>query len=288
MATAAQAIPRTKRTLTGARVATLFRRWGLRGTAIVYLVAMIAVPAIAVVSQGFGDGLTSLKSAMGTAGAWEALRLTLATSAAAAVINAIFGTLLAYILVRYRFRGRGMLSAIVDLPFAIPTLVTGVMLVALYGPASPVGRALQGAGINVVFAQLGILLALLVITLPFTVRTVQPVLLELDTAEEEAAQTLGATHWRTFRSIVFPALRPAITAGALLTFARCLGEFGSVVIISGNITGRTLTAPVFIFQLTMSFKPQEAAAVATVLFALSFVLVLVTTRLTRLPAEVSE
>jgi len=286
MATAAQAIPHTKRTLTGARVGTLFRRWGLRGTAIVYLVAAIAVPAFAVVSQGFGDGMASLKSAMDTAGAWEALRLTLATSAAAAVINAIFGTLLAYILVRYRFRGRGLLSAIVDLPFAIPTLVTGVMLVALYGPASPVGQALQGAGIKVVFAQLGILLALLVITLPFTVRTVQPVLLELDTAEEEAAQTLGATHWRTFHSIVFPALRPAITAGALLTFARCLGEFGSVVIISGNITGRTLTAPVFIFQLAMSFKPQEAAAVATVLFALSFVLVLVTTRLTRLPTEV--
>lgn len=288
MATAAQAIPRTKRTLTGARVATLFRRWGLRGAAVVYLIAMIAVPAVAVVTQGFGDGLASLKSAMRTTGAWEAIRLTLETSAAAAVINAIFGTLLAFILVRYRFRGRGLLSAIVDLPFAIPTLVTGVMLAALYSSATPVGRALEGAGIKVVGAQLGILLALLAVTLPFTVRTVQPVLLELDTAEEEAAQTLGATHWTTFRKVVLPALRPAITAGALLTFARCLGEFGSVVVISGNLTGRTLTAPVFVFQRAMSFKPHEAAAVATMLFTLSFILVLVTTRLTRLPAEVSD
>lgn len=286
MAVAAQEIPHTKRVLTGNRVATLSRRWGLRGVAVVYLCAMIAVPAVAIVVEGYGEGLASLKSAMATSGAWEAIRLTLATSAAAAVVNAIFGTLLAYILVRYRFRGRGVLSAIVDLPFAIPTLVTGVMLVALYGPTSPVGQALEGVGIKVVFAQLGILLALLVITLPFTVRTVQPVLLELDTAEEEASTTLGATSWTTFRRIVFPALRPAITAGFLLTFARCLGEFGSIVVVSGNISGRTLTAPVFIFQLAGQFKPAEASAVATVLFSISFALVLITTRLTRLPSQV--
>jgi sulfate transport system permease protein len=207
--------------------------------------------------------------------------LTLVTAAAAAVINAAFGTLLACVLVRYRFPGRRVLSAVVDLPLAIPTVVTGVMLVALYGPRSPVGRVPAAAGVPVVFAELGVLLALLVVTLPFVVRTVQPVLLELDPAEEEAAATLGAGPWLTVRRVVLPAIRPAIAAGALLVFARSIGEFGSVVIVSGNVTGRTLTAPVLIFQLAAQFRPDQAAAVSTVLFAISFVLVLLTTRLAR-------
>jgi sulfate transport system permease protein len=133
--------------------------------------------------------------------------------------------------------------------------------------------------VKIIFATPGILLALLFVTLPLTVRTVEPVLLELDLAEEEAARVLGAGGWTTFRRVVLPALRPAIVAGALLTFARALGEFGSIVILSGNITGKTLTAPVFIFELTSQFKPEEAAAVSTLLFGLSFVLVLVTERL---------
>lgn len=285
MASAAQAIPRNKRKLTGSGVARLFRRWGLRGTAILYLLLVIAVPAAAIIWKGFMQGLGNFSEAMTSRGAWQAIWLTLILAAITAGINAVFGTMLAFILVRYEFRGRGALSAIVDLPFAIPTLVTGVMLMALYGPGTALGQALIGHGIQVVGARLGILLALLVITLPFTVRTVQPVLQELDTAEEEAAITLGAGAWTTFRRIVFPALRPAITAGVLLTFARCLGEFGAVAVISGNMPGRTLTAPYLIFQLTSEFKPEQAAAVATVMFAISFALVLITTRLTRLPVE---
>ncbi len=132
-----------------------------------------------------------------------------------------------------------------------------------------------------IFTPLGILLALCVVTLPFVVRSVQPVLQELDPAEEEAAATLGAGAWTSFRRVVFPAIRPAIVGGTLLTFARCIGEFGSVVLVSGNRPGETLTAPVFIFQLTSQFRPEEAAAVATLLFAISFVLVLVTARLLR-------
>src|SRR6266545_3336413 len=172
----------------------------------------------------------------------------------------LLGTLLAYVLVRFRFPGRGVLSGISDLPFAIPTLVTGVMLVALYGPNSPVGGFLDHHGVKVVFATPGIVLALLFVTLPLVVRTVEPVLLELDPAEEEAARVLGATSLTTFRRIVLPAIRPAIAAGALLTFARALGEFGAIVIVSGNLTGRTLTAPVFIFQLVSQFHPEQAAA----------------------------
>ncbi len=254
-------------------------RYGLRAIAIVYLAGFILLPLAAIVTKGFANGTTALTSALSSSGAQNAIKLTLVTALVAAIINAVFGTLLAYVLVRYHFPGRSMLSAIVDLPFAIPTLVTGVMLVALYGPASPVGARLAEAGIDVVFAPLGILMALLFITLPFVVRTVQPVLSELDEAQEEAAYVLGATTWTTFRRIVLPALRPAIAAGALLSFARSIGEFGSVIVVSGNLVNKTLTAPVFIFQLTGQFKPEEAAAVSTVLFAISFTLVMVTYKL---------
>ncbi len=254
-------------------------RWGLRGVAFAYLALMIALPLLAVIDKGFAAGLEALRRALSLPGAGEAIRLTLVTAAIAAVVNAVFGTLLAYILVRWRFPGRGALGALVDVPFAIPTLVTGVMLVALYGPNSPVGEFLGRLGIHVIFAPLGILLALLFVTLPLVVRTVEPVLLELDTAEEEAAHVLGAGVLATFRRVVLPAIRPAIVAGVLLTFARAVGEFGAIVIVSGNIPGRTLTAPVFIFQLTSQFRTEEAAAVSVVLFTISFVLVLVTERL---------
>ena len=263
------------------RSAARLRHLSLRGAALAYLGLMVALPVAAIIAKGYGDGLGSLRSALGVPGATAAIRLTLITSALTAVINAVVGTLIAYVLVRFRFPGRNLLSTIVDLPIAIPTLVTGLALVALYGPNAPIGRLFERLGIHVIFAPLGIELALLFITLPFVIRTVQPVLLELDPAEEEAAATLGANGWTTFRRIVLPAIRPAIAAGALLSFARAMGEFGSVVILSGNITGRTLTAPVFIFQLTSQFRPAEAAAVATLLFSIAFVLVLITSRLTK-------
>jgi len=240
---------------------------------------MVALPLSAVVAKGFGHGLTDLRAGLSTTGAVAAIRLTLVMSLATAVVNGLFGTLLAYVLVRFRFPGRGLLAGMADLPFAVPTLVTGVMLVALYGPGSPVGGFLERHGVHIAFAQAGILLALLFVTLPLVVRTVEPVLLELDPAEEEAARVLGASGWTTFRRIVLPAIRPAVAAGALLSFSRALGEFGAVVIVSGNITGKTLTAPVFIFQLTSQFRPEQAAAVATLLFSVSFVLVLITERL---------
>jgi sulfate/thiosulfate transport system permease protein len=263
-------------------------RWSIRAAAALYLGLMILLPLAVVIVEGFEQGFASLSAALATPGAGEALRLTFITSTVATVLNALFGTLLAYVLVRFRFPLRGLVSAIVDLPFAIPTLVTGVMLLALYGPASPVGAWFAAHGVDVMFAPLGIVLALMFVTLPFVVRTVQPVLLELDEAEEEAATVLGANAWTTFRRIVLPAIRAAIAAGALLAFARALGEFGAIVIVSGNITGRTLTAPVFIFQLASQFRPQEAAAVATVLFAASFLLVTIVNRLIErkeVPAE---
>ncbi|HEY7668688.1 MAG TPA: sulfate ABC transporter permease subunit CysT [Actinomycetota bacterium] len=279
MSSAARSLPRVRTRSISHRAAARIRHASLRGAAIVYLGAFILLPVIAILTKGFGGGMTAMRAAFAVPGAWQALWLTLITSALAATINAVLGTMIAWVLVRYRFPGRGALSAVVDLPLAIPTLVTGVMIVALYGPSSPVGRFLSSIGIDVIFAPLGILLALLVVTLPFTIRTVQPVLQELDPAEEEAASTLGARGWTTFRRVVLPAIRTAIAAGALLSFARAIGEFGSIVLVSGNRTGETLTAPVFIFQLAAQFRPAEAAAVASLLFGISFVLVLVTTRL---------
>lgn len=246
-----------------------------------YLGGMIALPVVVILTKGFGEGFSDLRHALSAPGAMAAVRLTLITATITALINAVMGTVLAFVLVRYRFRGRGLLSTVVDLPIAIPTLVTGVMLRAIYGPGAPIGAFLQHLGIKVIFAPVGIEIALLVITLPFVLRTVQPVLLELDPAEEEASTTLGASGWKTFRKVVLPSLMPAIAAGALLSFARACGEFGSIVLVSGNKVGHTLTAPVYIFQLTSQFRYPEAGAVAALLFTISFVMVLITSRLLR-------
>lgn len=245
---------------------------------------MIALPTAAVVSRGFSDGLVSLRAAFAAPGARAAVTLSLVIAVLTALINVFFGTVIAYVMTRYRFVGRELLSTVVDIPFAVPTLVTGVMLRALYGPNSPVGAFLLRHGIPVIFARAGILLALLFVTLPLVVRTVQPVLMELDLTEEEAARVLGATRWTTFRRVVLPRIRAGMVAGGLLAFARAVGEFGAVVIVSGNIIGKTLTAPVLISQLIMS-SPEEAAAIATVLFTIAFVLVLIMERLTRSARE---
>jgi sulfate/thiosulfate transport system permease protein len=247
--------------------------------AFLYLGLLVAVPLAAVITKGFGGGLASMRDAFSQLGAKSALVLTIEMAAVVAVINAVFGTAIAYVITRYEFPGRRAVSTIVDIPFAIPTLVTGVMLVALYGPNSPIGSFLAGHGVKVIFARLGVLVALLFVTLPLVVRTVQPVLLEMDRTEEEAAKVLGARRWTTFRRVVLPHLRPGIVAGGLLAFARALGEFGAVVIVSGNILNKTLTAPVLIAQLITGFKPEAAAAIGTILFGLSFVLVLVVERL---------
>lgn len=256
-------------------------RWRLRGIALLYLGLMIGLPTVAVIQRGFSGGLGSLRDAFQQPGARNAMILTFALAVITAVVNAVLGTTVAYVLVRYRFPGRTVLSTLVDLPFAIPTLVTGVMLVALYGPNAPVGAFFVAHGISIIYARAGILLALLFITLPLVVRTVQPILLELDLAEEEAARVLGASRWTTFRKVVLPAILPGITGGGLLTFARALGEFGSVVVVSGNILNKTLTAPVFINQLIGGSKTDDAAAIATLLFTVSFAVVLITERLTR-------
>jgi len=235
---------------------------------------MILLPVAAIVHAGFEQGLRHFWQSITQPIAGQALYLTLLTAGVTTLINAVMGTMAAYVLVRHRFPGQRILNAFIDMPFAIPTLVTGVMLVILYGPQGLFGQWLTVHGIQIVFAKPGIVLALLLVTYPFTVRSVQPVLMAMSLDQEEAAYTLGASRWMTFWRIVLPSIFPAILTGSLLTFARAIGEFGSIVVVSGNIPGRTLTAPVHIFGLIESEDRTGASAISILLLSLSFTLVL--------------
>jgi sulfate transport system permease protein len=234
------------------------------GVTTLWLSAMVLLPLAAIVAKSAEGGLGAFWSAATAPQALAALRLSLLAALAAAAVNAVAGTLIAWVLVRDEFRGRRVVNALIDLPFALPTIVAGLTLLALYGPGSPVG-------VDVVPTQWAVALALLFVTLPFVVRSVQPVLLELDRDAEEAAVSLGASPWQAFRRVVLPSLRPAILSGAGLAFARGVGEFGSVVLISGNIPFETEVAPVYVFGLIQSDAPASAAAVSVVLLALSLV-----------------
>ena len=249
-------------------------RWGLRVTAMLYLGLMIVLPLSAIVASGFSGGISAFWSEVTNPMALGALKLTLVTATLTSAINLVMGTMTAYVLVRYDFPGRGLLNAVADLPFAIPTLVTGVMLVVLYGPQRILGAWLEARGIQVIFATPGIVLALLLVTYPFVIRTVQPVLMELDKTQEEAAYTMGASKWTTFYSIILPEIIPAIVTGSLLCFARALGEFGSIIVVAGNIPGQTLTAPVYVFGQLESSNQRGASAMSVLLLALSFTLML--------------
>ncbi|HTF38184.1 MAG TPA: ABC transporter permease subunit, partial [Blastocatellia bacterium] len=223
----AQAKLNTPKPVVSVRVLLPWGRWGLRITAFLYLGFMVALPLATIIKNGVADGLPAFWGDVTNPTAFAALKLTLTTSIIITIINAVMGTLTAYVLVRFRFPGMGLLNTLIDMPFAIPTLVTGVMLVALYGPQRTVGAWLNAHGIQVIFATPGIVLALLVITYPFVIRAVQPVLMEVEKGQEEAAYTLGASKWMTFRRIVLPTIAPALITGSLLCFARALGEFGS-------------------------------------------------------------
>jgi sulfate transport system permease protein len=217
-------------------------------------------------SSGQG-GLGSFWDAISAPEAVAALKLTLVVSVVVAAINAVTGTLVAWVLVRDSFWGRSFVNTTIDLPFALPTIVAGLTLLALYGPRSPVG-------INVSYTRYAIAFALLFVTLPFVVRTVQPVLLELDREAEEASASLGAGPFKTFRRVILPNIFPAILSGVALAFARAIGEFGSIVLISGNLPFRTEVASVYIFGRIESGDPHAAAAVSVLLLVISLLVLL--------------
>jgi sulfate/thiosulfate transport system permease protein len=237
------------------------------GLATAYLSLIVLLPLAALVWKSQKAGRSGFWQAVSDPQAVSALKLTLGISVVVCLVNAVMGTVIAWILVRDRFFGQGLVNAIIDLPFALPTIVAGLTLLALYGPNGPVG-------VNVAFSRTAVLLALLFVTLPFVIRTVQPVLLELDREMEEAAASLGASPLATFRHIVFPSLFPAILSGVALAFARAIGEFGSVVLISGNLPFKTEVASVFIFGRIESGDAAGAAAVSVVILLISFAVLL--------------
>ncbi len=237
----------------------------LRVAVCAYVGLLVALPLISIVIEGTSRGLAEFWSVVSASTARDAILLSLWTSAAVAVVNIVAGAGTAWVLHRYPIPGKAALSWMVDLPFAIPTLVTGVMLVLLFGPTRSVGRWFTAHGIEVLFAPPAIVLALAFISVPFVVRSVEPVLAELDRTEEEAAATLGASSMRTFWRVIIPALVPAIASGALQGFARSLAEFGAIVIVSGNIPHRTLTGAVYIFSEVEGGRPHAAAAASLVL-----------------------
>ena len=237
------------------------------GVATLYLSLIVFIPLAAMVAKGFDKGWAGFWRAVTTPEAWAALRLTLVLGLLVAAVNAIAGTLIAWVLVRDDFAGKRVIDAIIDLPFALPTIVAGLVLLALYGANSPLH-------INLAYARTGVMAALLFVTLPFVVRTVQPVLMEFDRDMEEAAASLGAERFTIFRRVVLPNLMPAIAAGTALSFARAISEFGATVLISGNIPFKTEVASVQIFSQIESDNSLAAAAVSTVLLIAALVVLL--------------
>jgi sulfate/thiosulfate transport system permease protein len=232
-----------------------------------YLSIVALIPLAAVVLTSLENGPDSFWTAISSPQAVAALKLTLIASLVVVLINAVFGTLIAWVLVRDDFPGKSFVNSLIDLPFALPTIVAGLTLLALYGPDSPVG-------VNVAYTRAAVLMALLFVTLPFVVRAVQPVLLELDREMEQAAESLGASRTTVFRRIIMPNLAPAIIAGAGLAFARAVGEFGSLVLITGNLPFKTQAASVFIFSRVESDDPVGAAAVSVLLLVVALVVLL--------------
>jgi sulfate transport system permease protein len=231
---------------------------------VTYLSLLVLLPIAAILSKAFSNGFGSFWTAVTQPEAVAALKLTLICSLLVAAFNSVAGLVIAWVLVRDEFPGKRVVSAVIDLPFALPTIVAGLTLLTLYGPDSPFG-------INVADARIGIVLALAFVTLPFSVRSVQPVLAELDRETEEAASSLGASSSVVLRRVILPSVAPAMLAGAGLAFARAIGEFGSVVLISGNLPFKTEVASSWIYSLSQSDQLSAAAAVSTVLILIALV-----------------
>jgi sulfate transport system permease protein len=238
------------------------------GLATLYLSVIVLIPLAAVAAKALSQGLGTFWDSVTSPLAVKALVITLVVSILVAAIGAVMGTVVAWVLVRDRFRGQRFINALIDLPFALPTIVAGLTLLALYGPDSPFG-------VHLAFTRGAVILALLFVTLPFVVRSVQPVLIELDKEVEEAAASLGASNATTFRRIILPALRPAILSGAALAFARSVGEIGSLLLIVGKIQ----IASIVIFDDIEGDATQAAAALSVVLLALSLVILVLIRRL---------
>ena len=250
---------RPARTRRAARPGALTRASGLGlGVAMIWFSLLVLIPLAAVVVKAAGGGWETFAQTLGNGQTLNALKLTVGTSLLVTAVNMVMGTVIAWVLVRDRFPGKRVLDVIIDIPFALPTIVAGLVLLSLYGADSPLGMNLANTGRSV-------FLALAFVTLPFVVRTVQPVLEEMDRDVEEAAASLGASRATTLRRVILPTLVPAIFAGAALSFARGISEYGSLVLLSGNLPNRTEVVSVRVLSYLEGGNPASAAAVATVM-----------------------
>ena len=271
---AAQAGPRLHRD-------PVWLRRTLIGLALAFLALFLLLPLAAVFAEALRRGLGAYFAAFHDADALAAIRLTFLASAIAVPANLLFGVAAAWAIAKFEFPGKSVLLTLIDLPFALPTAVAGIALASLYASNGWVGRLLAPLGIKVAYTELGVLVALTFIGLPFVVRTLQPVLEELEPELEEAADTLGATRGQTLRRVVFPELLPALITGFALSFARALGEYGSVVFISGNMPMRTEITPLLIIAKLEQFDYRGATALAVVMLVASFLLLLLINTLQR-------
>ena len=244
------------------------------GITIASLTLVIMLPLAALVLRAGGVGMDGFARLLGDPRVLAAFRTTFGLSLLAACIDAVFGLVIAWVITRYRFAGRRLLDAAVDLPFALPTAVAGIALSALYAPNGWLGAPLGQLGIKVAYTPLGILMALIFVGLPFVVRTVQPIIAELEREVEEASATLGATRLQTLRRVIFPTLAPALLTGFALTFARAVGEYGSVIFIAGNVPYVSEIIPLLIVVKLEEYDYAGATAIATAMLAVSFAILL--------------
>jgi sulfate transport system permease protein len=235
--------------------------WGFRSTVLLYFIVLIVLPIIGVYANSFSEGWSNFAESIMDPIAWKAVLLTVRLAVVAALINVILGTMIA-----------SFLNSLVDLPFALPTAVGGLMIMLLLGPISAVGKLAESMGFEIVFHQPAIVIAMTFVTFPFVIRAVQPLLEEIDPSEEEASYTMGASKARTFMQVILPSMAPGMISGGMLAFSRALAEFGAVVLVAGNIPGRTRTASVFIYGEIESDNPTGAAAVSVLLLTLSFLI----------------
>jgi len=245
------------------------------GITLLYLSVIVLIPLSALLIKASGAGWGQFWSTLSDARVLASFRVSLSTSLAAAAVNMVFGFVVAWVLVRYSFPGKRWIDGIIDLPFALPTAVAGISLTALYSQNGWIGRFLEPLGVKVAYTPIGITVALIFIGLPFVVRTVQPVLQELQKDIEEAAVSLGASRWLTFRRVLLPELIPPLLTGFTLALSRSIGEYGSVVFISGNMPMRTEIVPLLIMTKLEQYDYTGAAVVATAMLVLSFLLLLV-------------
>jgi sulfate transport system permease protein len=254
-------------------------RIGLRSLALLYLAAILLVPVGLILYRTFEPGIGAVWDSITTPAAIHAFTLTLTMAAAAVAINTVLGILLALVIVRGRFRGKWLLDAIVDLPFAISPIVVGLALILVYGKTGWFGDELANAGIQVIFSWPGILLATVFVTLPFVAREVAPVLREIGDEQEQAAATLGASRWQTFMRVTLPAIRWGVVYGVILTTARAIGEFGAVSVVSGKIAGQTETLTLLVEKRFQNFDLAGAYAASALLAVIACVTLLAMTRI---------